>query len=115
MRTILIDDNKVVIGRTTDNEAREFGFDISDLIECMDDEYSTTCIACLPASDEPYEISSDYVRISNGYLYWTPTSTETSVVGNDGKFQIKLTSGTQVVNSRIYTFQVNKSLEVASE
>ena len=114
MKHEIVGNDKIFIGRRTDNEVREFAMDISELIACMDNGFSIRCCACLPntSDDLAYPISSDYYRIEGNTLWWTPTSADTSVTGY-GKFQIALyNQDGQLVNSRIYRTQIGKTLGI---
>ena len=112
MKTILVDTDKIYIGRITDNEVREFAMDISSLIECMEEGYSISASACLPSQsdEEAYPISHDYLRVEGNRLYWIPTTADTQEQGY-GKFQAHLYDNEgRRVNSIIWRTAIGKTL-----
>lgn len=116
MRKEIVGNDKIFVGRRTDNNVREFAIDISELTECMDEGYTIAMYAVLPKqSDElAYPISSDNFRIEGSTLFWTPTDADTSVEGY-GKLQICLYNQNQLVNSLIYRTQIGKTLAQGAE
>lgn len=116
MRKVIVGNDKILVGRRTDDNVREFAIDISELVECMDDGYTIAMYAVLPQqSDElAYPISSDNFRIEGNTLYWIPTDADTSVEGT-GKLQVCLYNDNQLVNSLIYKTVIGKTLAQGAE
>jgi len=116
MKNQIVGNDKIFIGRRTDNNVREFAIDISELTECMDEGYTIAMYAVLPQqSDElAYPISSDNFRIEGNTLYWIPTDADTSVEGA-GKLQICLYNDTQLVNSLIFKTVIERTLAQGAE
>lgn len=116
MKKEIVGNDKIIIGRRTDDNVREFAIDISELVECMDDGYTIAMYAVLPtqSDDLAYPISSDYFRIEGNTLYWIPTDADTSVAGT-GKLQICLYNDNQLVNSLIYKTVIGKTLAQGAE
>lgn len=110
MRIVRAGIGRVDIGRLTDNEARAFAFDVTEMLECMDDGYNISCYATAPNSNEAYLIPPDKYYIEGTDLIWIITDVETAQTGT-GKFAITLYNDSgQVVNSQIYKTRVDKSL-----
>lgn len=111
MRKEIVGNDKVFIGRLGDDDVREFAFDLSEYVSCMDGEFSVSCLFVLPSKSdsEAYAIAIDHYRLEGNQLIWTPTNAECSETGW-GKFEAILYNNDQQVATLIWRVQVGKSL-----
>lgn len=111
MRKEIVGNDKVFIGRLGDDDVREFAFDLSEYVSCMDGEFSVSCLFVLPSKSdsEAYAIAIDHYRLEGNQLIWIPTNAECSETGW-GKFEAILYNNDQQVATLIWRVQIGKSL-----
>lgn len=105
MIDVIVSSPTIDIGRQGENLARNIYFDLSDLMEIYG-EGTATLVHMRPSDQAPYICDA---TVSDGFLVWSPTSTDTAYAGS-GKCELRWVVGDTLAKSVIYATKIAQSI-----